>query len=716
MADDNLERITILLQARDRDFARAMDRNNKLIARLSRDGQRDTAQLERSVSARLDSMASSAMNFGRNFAAGLAGGAVAAAMGFLTTGLRQTVRSIAAVGDEARRAGLGVEEFQQWAFVADQNRIAVDSLVDAFKELNIRADEYIVTGAGGGAESFARLGFSAEDLAQRLEEPSELMLEIFNRLQRFGTADQIRIADEVFGGTGGERFVQLIQQGEDGLRRTMDRAREVGVVMEESMIQQAAEVDRRFTELTARLVRMGREIVVGWSYIAEDIADALTITDAEAQAEALRATHHDLATEARDAQHAIMGLAVAAQDAGYPQLAQVLANIATQMVSVADQFGRGEITAEGLRSVLGTLTGAAETAFGAMSSMDDISLENATAIINGLKARLAELRQEAAATAAQVAAATITPATQVGSFWDTEEPRFDMTRNAPGTSPRPRRAPALLGEPGTPQTGGGGGSAGGWAGAVADIEARTRALNLEAASFVAAAAGGHEYGMAAEFAAERARLMHEAMEAGRQITPALQAEIDALAESYITAAHSAEEARSALDRVRADAERGADAITSIFEAMTQGGDAARAAIARLLQQMASNLFQRALMGLSGGGGGFLSAIGGLLGKRAAGGPVQAGTPYLVNENTPNSEVFVPSRSGGILNVAQAKDALRGGAGGGALSVGIGFDASMGGFLAVVRDQTGRQIAQARSGIVGEAVRATHASFAEVRPQ
>ena len=141
MADTNLERITILLQARDRDFARAMDRNNKLIAKLNRDGQRDTTQLERTVNSRLDSMAAGAVNFGRNFAAGLAGGAVAAAMGFLTTGLRQTVRSIAAVGDEARRSGLGVEEFQQWAFVADQNRIAVDSLVDAFKDLNIRGDE-----------------------------------------------------------------------------------------------------------------------------------------------------------------------------------------------------------------------------------------------------------------------------------------------------------------------------------------------------------------------------------------------------------------------------------------------------------------------------------------------------------------------------------------------------------------------------------------------
>ena len=34
--------------------------------------------------------------------------------------------------------------------------------------------------------------------------------------------------------------------------------------------------------------------------------------------------------------------------------------------------------------------------------------------------------------------------------------------------------------------------------------------------------------------------------------------------------------------------------------------------------------------------------------RATGGPVRTGMPYLVNENTPRSEWFVPSRSGGIL--------------------------------------------------------------------
>lgn len=61
----------------------------------------------------------------------------------------------------------------------------------------------------------------------------------------------------------------------------------------------------------------------------------------------------------------------------------------------------------------------------------------------------------------------------------------------------------------------------------------------------------------------------------------------------------------------------------------------------------------------GGGGGIASGIlGALTGKRASGGPVQAGGAYLVNENTPNSELFVPSRSGAILNVAQAQSALR----------------------------------------------------------
>lgn len=50
--------------------------------------------------------------------------------------------------------------------------------------------------------------------------------------------------------------------------------------------------------------------------------------------------------------------------------------------------------------------------------------------------------------------------------------------------------------------------------------------------------------------------------------------------------------------------------------------------------------------------------GGPVGGRAGGGAVRALMPYRVNEHTARSEIMVPSRSGGILNVPQAQAAVR----------------------------------------------------------
>jgi hypothetical protein len=52
-------------------------------------------------------------------------------------------------------------------------------------------------------------------------------------------------------------------------------------------------------------------------------------------------------------------------------------------------------------------------------------------------------------------------------------------------------------------------------------------------------------------------------------------------------------------------------------------------------------------------------------ERASGGPIRAGIPYLVNENTPRSEVIVPSTSGYVMTYADAVKAVQGASGGGA---------------------------------------------------
>lgn len=73
-----------------------------------------------------------AMPFAGGFLGGLAAGGVAQTV----DSLRHVATEIANIGNEARRAGLGTDAFQEWANVADQNRISIDALTDGFKELS----------------------------------------------------------------------------------------------------------------------------------------------------------------------------------------------------------------------------------------------------------------------------------------------------------------------------------------------------------------------------------------------------------------------------------------------------------------------------------------------------------------------------------------------------------------------------------------------------
>ncbi|SOC47098.1 hypothetical protein SAMN05892877_1278 [Rhizobium subbaraonis] len=171
----------------------------------------------------------------------------------LVAGARQAASEVASIGDEAKRAGVSVKAFQELKFVAEQNRIGVDAMVDGLKELNLRADEFVVTAGGPAAEAFRRLGYSATALKAKLRDPSALFSEIIGRLGEFDRAAQIRIADEIFGGSAGERFVQLISQGESGIKRQISAANELGIVLDDKVVKKADEIDRKFSLLAGTI-------------------------------------------------------------------------------------------------------------------------------------------------------------------------------------------------------------------------------------------------------------------------------------------------------------------------------------------------------------------------------------------------------------------------------------------------------------------------------
>ncbi|RQP05299.1 MAG: hypothetical protein D1H97_13560 [Paracoccus sp. BP8] len=173
------------------------------------------------------------------------------------------------------------------------------------------------------------------------------------------------------------------------------------------------------------------------------------------------------------------------------------------------------------------------------------------------------------------------------------------------------------------------------------IRERTAALEAEAASLLLVAASGEDYGDALEYARKRAELLHAAQKAGKQITPELSAEIDQLAQSYVTAGLNAEQAAEKLDQIKGATERGKNALEDMFGSIIDGSASAKDAVASLLAEIAKAQIVKGILGLPGMGS-LSSAIGGLLsfdgggftghGSRSGGIDGRGGFPAILHPN------------------------------------------------------------------------------------
>ncbi|MFC0200576.1 phage tail tape measure protein [Paracoccus rhizosphaerae] len=340
--------------------------------------------------------------------------------------IRQTVRGIAELGDEAKRAGVEVEAFQRWRYVAEQNRIGVDALTDGFKELSLRADEFIVTGKGSAEESFTRLGLSAEELARRLTDPSELMLEIVDRMQGLDKAAQIRVADEVFGGTGGERFVELLSMGEAGIRRMMGEAS----VMSAGQIDKAAELDRRYSALTQNLANGWKRVALGTADFAAQVAnirqdvealeasdlfrtgaqagsilgpgisdalagDGQAVADHAAQIGALLVEYERFGAEASQLAPILEKFGNELRRMGETDAADALFEAAQGTMRLTGELDRGEIEARDFETQMGALIDRAQDAMSQIAAIDDVRFARVIDRLAGLGGALDVLKRKA---------------------------------------------------------------------------------------------------------------------------------------------------------------------------------------------------------------------------------------------------------------------------------------------------------------------------------
>lgn len=243
---------------------------------FERDANRSLGRLDKAFASSFAGIARSAGSLALSFGKGALGGAIAGLGGTALLGtLRNTARSLADIGDKAKQAGLDTEKLQELGAVAAANRIEVDSLAAAMRELQIRGDAYVQSlgQSGAGADSFRRLGITVDELKSKLKDPTALLGEIVDRVQQLDRAGQMRVFGELFG-RDGARFIRILDDGEEGIRRIVAEARAGGRIIDADLIKKAEILDRRFEAITTTVGNGLKSAIVAAAGALGDFVDA----------------------------------------------------------------------------------------------------------------------------------------------------------------------------------------------------------------------------------------------------------------------------------------------------------------------------------------------------------------------------------------------------------------------------------------------------------
>lgn len=154
----------------------------------------------------------------------------------------QATAAAADLTDAADRIGVGTEALQQWRFVADEVGVPVQALESDLEKLNGTLGKF-KQGIGDAKLKpwFQELGISKADL-DSITTADQLMMMLADRLGQITDRSKQVAAARAF---GIEASLPALRLGEEGLRELMERAKELGLVLDSETVAKLDAADRK---------------------------------------------------------------------------------------------------------------------------------------------------------------------------------------------------------------------------------------------------------------------------------------------------------------------------------------------------------------------------------------------------------------------------------------------------------------------------------------
>lgn len=151
------------------------------------------------------------------------------------------------IGVASRVTGLGVEQFQEMAFVAKGSAVSQDQLMTSLQRLSRTLYE-AKTGSTEAQQSLARLGFQPGQTAN-IHNAGDAMMMLATRMQNMHDPMQkMALAQKVLGRSSRE-MIDFLSKGPEAIQKQMSAAREEGLVLSGHQVESLEHLAHSFEKL-----------------------------------------------------------------------------------------------------------------------------------------------------------------------------------------------------------------------------------------------------------------------------------------------------------------------------------------------------------------------------------------------------------------------------------------------------------------------------------
>ena len=213
----------------------------------------------------------------------LLGGALAgiATVGGLSALINRSLEAADAIGKTADKLGIGIEALQELRYAASLAGVEQNTLDMALQRFTRRVGE-AARGTGEAKEALASMGIALRDQDGHIRRSEDLLDDVAEALRAVeDPAERLRLAFKLFDSEG-VAMVNMLNRGADGLADMRQRARDLGIVLEEDLIRNAEkakdELDTLGKVISANLTRA----VLDLSPLIADLSSGLAELAADA--------------------------------------------------------------------------------------------------------------------------------------------------------------------------------------------------------------------------------------------------------------------------------------------------------------------------------------------------------------------------------------------------------------------------------------------------